>query len=58
MGDSGYWLTREAPDSDRRGEGNGRDAPALGCAAVQEAGFGTRIQKPWYVKVAESWVRD
>ncbi len=42
VGDSGYRLAREAPDSDRRGDGNGRDAPALGHAAVQKAGFGTR----------------
>ncbi len=38
-------MTREAPDSDRRGEGNGRDAPAHGRATVQKAGFGTRINQ-------------
>ncbi len=45
VGDSGYRLTREAPDSDRRGEGNGRNAPALGRATVQKAGFSARINK-------------
>ncbi|KAL1252677.1 hypothetical protein QQF64_017370 [Cirrhinus molitorella] len=43
VGNGGYRLAREAPDSDRRGEGNGRDAPTLGCAVVRKTGFGTRI---------------
>ncbi len=45
VGDSSYRLTREAPDSNRRGERNGRNAPALGRATVQKAGFGSRINK-------------
>ncbi len=43
MGDGSYRLAREAPDCDRRGKGNGRNAPALGRAIVQIAGFGARI---------------
>ncbi|RXN29962.1 hypothetical protein ROHU_018106 [Labeo rohita] len=43
MGDGGYRLTGETPDSDRRGEGNGRYAPAHGRAAIQKAGFSARI---------------
>ncbi len=45
VGDSSYRLTREAPDSNRRGERNGRNAPALGRATVQKAGFGSWINK-------------
>ncbi len=43
MGDSSYRLAREAPDIDRRGKGNGRNASALGRAIVQKACFGARI---------------
>lgn len=45
VGDGGYRLARKTPDSDRRGEGNGRDAPALCTAAVQEVGFGARVNQ-------------